>query len=87
MFPKLLLPSCKEGITLIPATEIMFMNSTISRIILEEQDSKIVKAIRSARTEGMQDFELSLYNLVTEGFITKETALEQAENPQSLDMS
>ncbi len=83
---QLLLPSCKEGITLIPATEIMFMNSTISRIILEEQDSKIVKAIRSARTEGMQDFELSLYNLVTEGFITKETALEQAENPQSLDM-
>ena len=83
---QILLPACQDEISLIPATELMFMNSTISRLILEEQDSKIVRAIRSARTEGMQDFELALYNLVTEGFISKETALEQAENPQSLDM-
>ncbi len=83
---QMLLPSCKEQIHLMPAVELMFMNSTIARLIVEEQESKIIKAIRAARTEGMQDFELSLYNLVTNGFITRETSLEHAENPQSLDM-
>jgi len=83
---QMLLPSCKEGILLVPAVELMFMNSTIARLIVEEQDSKIVKAIRAGRTEGMQDFEQSLHYLITEGFITKEVGLEHAENPQSLDM-
>lgn len=83
---QMLLPSCKEGILLVPAVELMFMNSTISRLIVEEQDEKILKAIRAGRTEGMQDFEQSLYYLITNGFITREVGLEHAENPQSLDM-
>ncbi len=83
---QMLLPSCKEGILLVPAVELMFMNSTISRLIVEEQDEKIVKAIRAGRTEGMQDFEQSLHFLITNGFITREIGLEHAENPQSLDM-
>ncbi|MGC9065630.1 MAG: type IV pilus twitching motility protein PilT [Candidatus Ratteibacteria bacterium] len=83
---QMLLPSCKEGILMVPAVELMFMNSTVARLIIEEQESKIVKAIRAARTEGMQDFEQSLYDLITNGFITKEVGLEHAENPHSLDM-
>ncbi|MCM8829362.1 MAG: PilT/PilU family type 4a pilus ATPase, partial [Candidatus Omnitrophica bacterium] len=83
---QMLLPSCKEGLHLVPAVELMFTNSTISRLIVEEQDAKIVKAIRAGRTEGMQDFEQSLHYLITEGFITREIGLEHADNPQSLDM-
>jgi len=83
---QMLLPCCKEGIHLVPAVELMFMNSTISRLIVEEQDAKIVKAIRAGRTEGMRDFEQSLHYLITEGFITREVGLEHADNPQSLDM-
>ncbi|MCX7705249.1 MAG: PilT/PilU family type 4a pilus ATPase [bacterium] len=83
---QMLLPSCKEGVLLVPAVELMFMNSTISRLIVEEQDEKIIKAIRAGRTEGMQDFEQSLHFLITNGFITREVGLEHAENPQSLDM-
>ncbi|MCM8764043.1 MAG: PilT/PilU family type 4a pilus ATPase [Candidatus Omnitrophica bacterium] len=83
---QMLLPSCKEGLHLVPAVELMFTNSTISRLIIEEQDAKIIKAIRAGRTEGMQDFEQSLHYLITEGFITKEVGLEHADNPQSLDM-
>ncbi|HOK56388.1 MAG TPA: PilT/PilU family type 4a pilus ATPase [bacterium] len=83
---QMLLPSIKEGVQRVPAVEIMFVNSLISRLILEGQDSKIPKAIKAGKNEGMQDFEDSLLDLYNRGFIDKETALKYAENPQSLDM-
>ncbi|MCM8771743.1 MAG: PilT/PilU family type 4a pilus ATPase [Candidatus Omnitrophica bacterium] len=83
---QLLLPSIKEGIQRVPAVEIMFVNQLISRLILEGQDNKIPKAIKSGKNEGMQDFEDSLLDLYNKGFIDRETALKYAENPQSLEM-
>lgn len=83
---QLLLPSIKEGVARVPACEIMFVNSLISRLIAEGQDEKIVKAIKAGKKEGMQDFEDSLYDLVQKGFIDEQTALKYAENPQSLEM-
>ncbi|MCM8815097.1 MAG: PilT/PilU family type 4a pilus ATPase [Candidatus Omnitrophica bacterium] len=83
---QMLLPSCREEVHLVPAVELMFTNSTISRLIIEEQESKIIKAIRAGKNEGMQDFEQSLYELITKGLITKEVGLEHADNPHSLDM-
>jgi len=83
---QLLIPSIKEEVGRVPACEVMFVNSLISRLIAEGQDEKIIKGIKSGKSEGMQDFEDSLYNLVQEGFIDEETALKYAENPQSLEM-
>ncbi|RKY30431.1 MAG: type IV pili twitching motility protein PilT [Candidatus Omnitrophota bacterium] len=83
---QMLIPSCKEEIKLVPACEIMFVNSSIARLIEEGQDEKIQKAIKMGKEEGMQDFEDSLLELVNKGLITKETALKYAENPHSLEM-
>jgi len=83
---QLLLPSIKPDIQRVPACEIMFINSLISRLIVEEKDEKIIRAIKAGKEEGMIDFENSLVSLVNNGFIEKETALRFAENPQSVEM-
>ncbi|MCK9265674.1 PilT/PilU family type 4a pilus ATPase [bacterium] len=86
VYSQLLLPSIKEDIQRVPACEIMFVNSLISRLITEEKDEKIIKAIKAGKEEGMVDFENSLVNLVNTEFIDKDTALLHAENPQSVEM-
>ncbi|MCM8769299.1 MAG: PilT/PilU family type 4a pilus ATPase [Candidatus Omnitrophica bacterium] len=83
---QILLPSCRENVSVVPACEIMFNNPIIRRLIIEEQETKIIKAILAGRTEGMQDFETALLNLVNNNWITQEVALENAENPHSLEM-
>jgi twitching motility protein PilT len=83
---QLLIPSCKEEINSVPACEIMFLNPTISRLIVEGRDEKISRALKAARNEGMQDFDQALTDLVNQGFITQETALKHAESPQSLEL-
>ena len=84
---QMLLPSCREGLSRVPASEIMFVTSPIKRLIAEGHDEKIIKAIKSGIKEwGMQDFEHSLYQLINDGFVTRETALEFADNPHSLEM-
>lgn len=84
---QMLIPSCKEGITLVPACEVMFVNPTISRLIAEGTDEKIIRAIRSGvKEEGMQDFEQALIDLINAGMITKETGLQYTESPQSMEM-
>jgi twitching motility protein PilT len=83
---QMLLPSIKENVQRVPAVEIMFVNPLISRLIVEGEDGKIIKAIKSGKSEGMQDFEDSLLDLYNRGFIDKETALKYAENPHSLEM-
>jgi len=81
-----LLSSIKPDIQRIPACEIMFINPLIARLIVEEKDEKIVKAIKAGKEDGMIDFENSIVNLVNNGYIDKETALSHAENPQSVEM-
>lgn len=83
---QMLLPACKEGLHVVPACEIMFLNPTIARLITEAGDEKILRIIKAGQAEGMQDFSRSLVELVHKGFVTEETALAHAENPQALEM-
>ncbi|HNS31819.1 MAG TPA: PilT/PilU family type 4a pilus ATPase [bacterium] len=83
---QVLLPSIKPDVNRVPACEIMFVNPLISRLIIEEKDEKIIKAIKAGKEDGMIDFENSMVALVNNGFIDKETALSFAENPQSVEM-
>lgn len=83
---QLLLPSCKEGVPMVPACEILFNSPTISRLISEGEDQKISRAMRAGKAEGMQDFDQALAALHQEEFITEENALEHSENPQGLSM-
>ncbi len=71
----------------VPTNEVMIVNPTIRKLISEEEDAKIVDAIRIGIMEGMVDFTENLRQLVERGDISKEVALEVAPNPEQLKMA
>ncbi len=82
-----LLPSIKPGVARVPTVEIMFFNGTIRKLILEEKDEKLGDAIRLHAEEGMQDFTMSLCDLVNRDLIDRATAFEVAPNVDALKMA
>jgi twitching motility protein PilT len=82
-----LLPSIMEGVQRVPTVEIMTFNPTVRKLILEEQDVKLADAIRIGYEVGMQDFTLSLKQLVQARMIDRATAFEVAPNLDALKMA
>jgi twitching motility protein PilT len=82
-----LLPSIKEGVGRVPTVEIMLFTPTIKKLVLEAQDNKLPDAIRIGAHEGMQDFTMSLKQLVDEQLIDRPTAFEVAPNREALKMA
>ncbi len=82
-----LLPSIKQGVGRVPSVEIMIMTPTIKKLILDGQDAKLPDAIRIGAEEGMQDFTMSLKELVDEELIDRPTAFEVAPNREALKMA
>jgi twitching motility protein PilT len=60
---------------------------TIRKLVLEGQDDKLPDAIRIGAEEGMQDFTMSLKQLVDEQLIDRPTAFEVAPNREALKMA
>lgn len=73
-----LLPSV-DG-TLIPAFEIMLVNSAIKTMIRESKTHQLETVIQSS--EGMQTMDTDILRLVREGKITKQTAVDFSSNPE-----
>jgi twitching motility protein PilT len=82
-----LLPSIKEGVGRVPSVEIMTFNPTVRKLVLEAEDSKLPDAVRMGGQDGMQDFTMSLKELVDEELIDRNTALEVAPNKEALKMA
>lgn len=82
-----LLPSIKPGVSRVPTVEIMMFTSMVKKLILEGQDSKLPDAIRIGAREGMQDFTMSLTDLVNRDLIDRSVALEVAPNVEALKMA
>jgi twitching motility protein PilT len=82
-----LLKSCRPGVSRVPTVEIMTFTPTIRKLILEEKDSKLGDAIRMSAQDGMQDFTMSLCDLVQKDLIDRETAIEVAPNVDALKMA
>jgi len=82
-----LLPSIAKGFSRIPTVEIMSFNATVKKLILEGQDEKLADAIRLGHDEGMQDFTMSLCELVNKEMIDRAAAFEVAPNPEALKMA
>lgn len=82
-----LLPSIKEGVGRVPTVEIMVLAPTIRKLLLEAKDEKLPDAIRMGVDEGMQDFTMSLKQLVEEELIDRPTAFEVAPNREALKMA
>lgn len=81
-----LLPSCKEGVKMIPVLEIMIVNPIIQKLISEKEDKKIMDVIRGSQEEGMQDFNQALYKWIKAGYLTEQVALRASPNPEHLKM-
>jgi twitching motility protein PilT len=82
-----LLPSIKPGVQRVPTCEIMIFTPMVKKLILERQDEKLADAIRLGAPEGMQDFTMSLKDLVEKQLIDRQTAFEWAPNPEALKMA
>ena len=78
-----LLPGVDGG--LVPAFEIMHLNSAVRSMIRESKTHQIAAAIASGSAEGMCSMDRSILNLLQEGRITKQTALAYADNPEQME--
>ncbi|MDO4557987.1 MAG: PilT/PilU family type 4a pilus ATPase, partial [Planctomycetia bacterium] len=82
-----LLPSCKPGVSRVPTCEIMTFSPVIRKLVAESNDEKLGDAIRNGAAEGMQDFTMSLKDLVERRLIERATAFEVAPSPEALKMA
>ena len=69
---------------LVPAFEIMQMNSAIRSLIRDSKTHQIDNAIASGGSEGMISMDQSILSLYRAGRITAETAMDYASNPEQL---
>ena len=77
-----LLPDVNGGLA--PAFEVMYMNSAIRSLIRDSKTHQIDSAIAAGGAEGMVTMDQSVLKLAQGGVISKETALEYADNPEQM---
>jgi len=82
-----LLKSIKPGVARVPTVEIMFFTTMVQKLVLESEDHKLPDAIRIGAEDGMQDFTMSLKNLLDAELIDRPTAFAVAPNPDALKMA
>ncbi len=82
-----LLPSIKPGVGRVPTVEVMTFGPNTRKLILESRDDKLADLIRMSANEGMQDFTMSLKDLVERDFVDRQVALEVAPNVEALKMA
>ena len=78
-----LLPGLEEG-KRFPATEVLLNNSIVKEKIVHEEDGDIPAILHACRDEGMRDFTQSLFELVEQGVIAREVAMDYAPNREAL---
>ncbi len=75
-----------DGVSLVPAVEIMLGNYTTRQLVKERKFDKLTQALRNANQEGMMTMDQSLLELWRAGKITKETAFSASERPEELEI-
>ena len=78
-----MLPAVDGG--MIPAFEIMHMTGAIRNMIRDHKNHQIGAAIASGGSEGMISMDQAILNLLRQGKITRETALEFADNSEQME--
>jgi len=77
-----LLPDCHGG--MVPACEILHLNSAVRSMIRDNKNHQIDNVIASGAKEGMCSMDQSIGALYRAGKISRETALEYADNPEQI---
>lgn len=71
----------------VPAYEILINTPVVSNLIEEDKLEKLPIAIAGGINEGMTTFNQCLLQLVNDGTVTEEDALEASDNPEALKMN
>lgn len=69
---------------MIPAFEIMHINNAIRGMIRDNKNYQIENAITSGKNEGMITMDASILKLYKDGVIARETALNYADHPETM---
>ncbi len=77
-----LVPTVDGGVT--PAFEIMVANTAIRNLIREEKTYQIDSVVASSGKHGMRTMDQSLFNLVRDGRVKPDVALQHAIHPEAL---
>ncbi|HXG46443.1 MAG TPA: PilT/PilU family type 4a pilus ATPase [Methylomirabilota bacterium] len=80
-----MVPTLQGGMT--PAQEVLINTSTVKKLIEENRLDKLAAAIETGVEDGMQNFNMALFQLVKEGKVSEKDALAKATNPQALEMN
>ncbi len=70
----------KDGTGRVAAHEILIGNSAVRNIIRENKLPQLVSVMQTGQKEGMQTLDMCLQDLVNKGKISREAALEKAQN-------
>ena len=69
---------------MMPAFEIMHVNSTVRGLIRDCKNHQINNAITAGRAEGMISMDQAILNHYRNGMVGRETALNYADNPEQM---
>ena len=72
---------------MVPAFEIMHVNSAVRGMIRDCKNHQIPNAITAGRAEGMISMDQAISNHYRNGLISKETAINYADNPEQMQRS
>ena len=78
------LTTSKKGSGRYPACEILVSTSTVKDFIIKDELDQIYELVRRGSFNDMITMNMSLFNLVEKGFITKEEALEKSDNKNEI---
>ncbi len=78
-----LLPAA-SGRGRIPAVELLYSTPTIKDFIIKDELEEIYKLVKKGSYNDMITFNMCLYDLVKQGMITQEVALENTDSPNEL---
>lgn len=81
-----LIPSA-DGVGRVPAVEVMLNNPAIASLIKENNLRQIPNVIAGGKEDGMQTFNMSLYELIKKGLITEDQGMAASDNPDELAMN
>ncbi len=82
-----LVPAIDEKISRVPATEVLLGESIVKEKIREGEDADLPEIILGSKESGMRNFTMSLAELIEEGLVYTDVAMEYAPNREALKSS
>lgn len=79
-----LIPAMDPKISRVPATEVLLGESIVKEKIREGEDTDLPEIIAGSREAGMRSFTSSLAELIDEGLVYTDVAMENAPNREAL---